>query len=71
MKEKIEVIIDKIKKDKNFMNKFKDNPVKAVEEVLDVNLPEDEINKIIDTVKAKIKLDEKDVLNKVKGLFGK
>ena len=71
MKEKIEKILDKIKNDKDFMKKFKENPVSAVEEVLGVDLPEDQINNIIETVKAKIKIDESDVLDKVKGLFGK
>lgn len=71
MKEKIEKVLDKVKNDKDFMNKFKKEPIKAVEEVLGVDLPEDQINSIIETVKAKIKLDENDVLGKVKGLFGK
>jgi len=71
MKEKIEKVLDKVKNDKNFMEKFKKNPVAAVEEVLGVDLPEDQINNIIETVKTKIKIDESDVLDKVKGLFGK
>lgn len=71
MKEKIEQVLDKVKNDKNFMEKFKKNPVTAVEEVLGVDLPEDQINNIIETVKTKIKIDESDVLGKVKGLFGK
>ena len=71
MKEKIEQVLDKVKNDKNFMEKFIKNPVAAVEEVLGVDLPEDQINNIIETVKTKIKIDESDVLGKVKGLFGK
>lgn len=70
MKEKIEQVIDKVKNDKDFMEKFKKDPVSAVEEVLGVDLPEDQINNIIETVKAKIKLDDSDLLGKVKGLFG-
>lgn len=71
MKEKIEKVLEKIKNDKDFMSKFKKDPIKAVEEVIGIDLPEDQINTIIETVKAKIKLDENDVLGKVKGLFGK
>ena len=71
MKEKIEQILNKIKNDKDFMEKFKKDPVTAVEEVIGIDLPEDQINNIIETVKAKIKIDENDVLNKVNGLFGK
>lgn len=70
MKEKIEQVLEKVKNDKDFMEKFKKNPVTAVEEVLGVDLPEDQINNIIETVKTKIKLDDSDLLGKVKGLFG-
>lgn len=71
-KEKIEEIINKVKNDKDFMNKFKANPVTAVEEILGVDLPEDEINKVIDTVKAKIAVDNgSELLDKVKGFLGK
>lgn len=71
MKEKIEEIVDKVKNDKDFMNKFKENPVKAVEEILGVDLPEDQINNVVETVKTKINLDEGGILDKVKGLFDK
>ena len=70
MKEKIEQVIDKVKNDKDFMEKFKKNPVSAVEEILGVDLPEEQINSIVETVKTKISIDESDILNKVKGLFG-
>ena len=71
MKEKIEEIIDKVKNDKDFMKKFKENPVSAVEEVLGVDLPEDQINNVVETVKAKVNLDEGGLMDKVKGLFNK
>ena len=71
MKEKIEEIVEKVKNDKDFMSKFKENPVKAVEEVLGVDLPEEQINNIVETVKAKINLDEGGLLDKVKGIFNK
>lgn len=71
-KEKIEEIVDKVKNDKDFMKKFKENPVSAVEDVLGVDLPEDEINKVIETVKAKIQVDNaSELLGKVKGFLGK
>lgn len=72
MKEKIEEIVKKVKDDKDFAKKFKENPVKAVESVLGVDLPDDQINGIIDGVKAKIQVDNAgDLLNKAKGLFNK
>ena len=45
------------KNDKNFAKKFMDDPVEALEGVLDVDLPDDQIEMIIDGIKAKIKLD--------------
>jgi len=69
MKEKIEEIVNKVKNDKNFMEKFKSNPVSAVEEVLGVDLPEDQITNIINTVKTKIDLDNLNVMDKLKNLF--
>ena len=72
MKEKIEEIVKKIKDDKDFAKKFQSNPVKAVESVLGVDLPDDQINGIIEGVKVKIKVDNAgDLLSKAKGLFNK
>ncbi len=69
IKAKIEEIVNKVKNDKNFAAEFSADPVKAVENVLGVDLPDDQINKLIDGVKAKIKAE--DVMGKVGGLFGK
>ena len=69
IKAKIEEIANKIKNDKNFAAEFSTDPVKAVEKVLGVDLPDDQINKLIDGVKAKIKTE--DVMGKVGGLRGK
>ncbi|MBE6860456.1 MAG: hypothetical protein IKL31_06755 [Ruminococcus sp.] len=54
IKEKIEEIVDKVKNDKEFEKNFKENPVKAVESVVGVDLPDDKIKPIVDGVKAKI-----------------
>lgn len=73
-KEKINEIVKKVKEDKGFANKFKDDPVKAVESVIGIDLPDDKINGIVDAVKAKLTSDNvKDTVNeigdKLKGLF--
>lgn len=57
IKEKIEELVNKVKNDKDFGDDFKKDPVKAVEGVLGINLPDEQIEKIIDGVKSKIKLD--------------
>lgn len=69
IKAKIEELVEKVKNDDNFAADFKADPVKAVEKVIGVDLPDDQINKVIDGVKAKISVD--DVKDKVGGLLGK
>jgi len=69
LKEKIEEIVEKVKNDKDFAKKFQNEPVKALEDVIGVDLPDDKINEIIMAVKAKIKLDDSKILGKLKGLF--
>ncbi len=54
IKAKIEELVEKVKNDKDFAEKFKNDPVKAVEGVLGVDLPDDQINSIIEGVKAKV-----------------
>lgn len=70
IKEKVMEVVDKVKNDKDFAAKFQSNPVKTVEEVVGVDLPDDQINQIIAGVKTKINVDNVgDVLGKFKGLF--
>lgn len=69
LKEKIEEVVAKVKADPDFAKKFQEDPVKALEGVLGIDLPDDKINDIIDAVKAKIKLDDSGLLGKIKGLF--
>ena len=72
IKEKIEAVVKKLLADKNLMEKFEKNPVKVIEELLGVDLPDDLVNKIIEGVKAKINLDKVgDALDMLGGLFGK
>ena len=72
IKEKIEELVKKLTADKNLLEKFEKNPVKVVEDLIGVDLPDDVINKIIDGVKAKISLDKVgDALKGLSGLFGK
>ena len=69
IKKKIDEIVDKVKNDKDFANKFKENPVTAVESVIGVVLPDDKINDIVTAVKTKINIDDSGIIGKVTGLF--
>lgn len=69
IKSKIDELVSKVKNDKDFSKKFRENPVKAVEGVIGMDLPDEQINKIVDGIKAKINLDE--ISGKLGGLFGK
>ena len=69
IKAKVEELVDKIKKDPKMLEKFKKNPVGVVESLLGIDLPDDQIKKVADMVKAKIDLDK--VGNLLGGLFGR
>ena len=68
IKKKIEEIVDKIKSDDGLKKQFASNPIAAIESLLGVDLPDEQIKKIVDGVKAKISLD--DIGSKLGGLFG-
>ena len=69
IKDKVDDIVDKIKSDKTLMTRFKTEPVKVVEELIGMDLPDDQIKKLADAVKAKIDLDK--IGGMLGGLFGK
>lgn len=69
IKGKIDEITGKIKGDKDLGEKFKKDPVKTVEGLVGIDLPDDQIKGIADAVKAKINLDG--IGEKLGGLFGK
>ena len=68
----IEELVEKIQKDPEVLKKFNDEPVKCLEKLLDVDLPDDQVEKLIDGIKAKLTLDKVgDILGGLGGLFGK
>lgn len=72
IKEKIEEITEKIKNSDDLMAKFKAEPIKTLEGLLGIDLPDEIIEKIVDGVKAKISLDKaSDLLGGLGGLFKK
>ena len=72
IKEKIEEIVAKVKADKNLKEKFEKNPIKVVEEIIGIDLPDELIEKVIEGAKAKLSADMVgDIASKIGGLFGK
>ncbi len=70
IKEKINEVVEKVTSDKDMKEKFEKDPIKAIEEVLGVDLPDDAVEKIVDGVKAKVAVDSiSDVASKFKKLF--
>ena len=65
-------VIEKIQSDEELMAAFKKDPVALVEKKLGIDLPNDQINALVEAIKAKIKLDDvADVAGKLLGMFGK
>ena len=58
IKEQIESIVEKLQKDKALQAQFKKDPVKAVEKLLGVDLPDDMVEKVVAGGKAKLALDD-------------
>ena len=70
-------VVAKLKADPALVKNFLADPVKTLEKTFNIDLPDDQINQIIDGVKSKIDLGSLDVkkatglLAKLKGLFGR
>ena len=72
LKDKVEEIVKKVTSDKKIAAKFKADPVSTVEELLGIDLPNDQVEKIVEAVKAKVTLDKvDDLLGGLGKLFGK
>lgn len=71
VKAKIDEIVNKVKSDPNIASKFQKDPIKTVEGILGVDLPDDVIKQVVEGVKAKINVDDiKGKLGTLGGLFG-
>lgn len=60
IKEIIENIVEEVSKNKNIKEEFEKEPVKVIERIAKVDLPDELVEKVIDGVKAKITLDKID-----------
>lgn len=72
IKAKIEEIVKKLTTDKELMAKFDKNPASVIEELVGVDLPDEQVNQLVDGIKAKLNLDKLGgALSGLGGLFGK
>ena len=72
IKAKVEELVDEIRKNPRTLKEFKENPVPVIEKLVGMDLPDDQIMKLADLVKAKIDLEKAgDLLKGLGGLFGK
>lgn len=61
--------VAKLQGDKNLLNNFTADPVKTLESLIGVDLPDEQINAVVTGIKAKLNLDS-GILGSIKGLFG-
>ena len=72
IKQKVEELVEKIQSDKTILAKFQTDPVSTVEGLIGIDLPNDQIEKLVDLVKAKIDMDKLgDAIGALGGLFGR
>ena len=64
----ISEVLKKLTNDKTLKNDFLANPVKVLEKLTGLDLPDDQINAIIAGIKAKLDVD--DIADKAKGVMG-
>ena len=58
IKAKAAELVELIKKDPSLLNQFRENPVKVVESIIGMDLPDDQIKQLAELIKAKIDLDK-------------
>jgi len=70
IKEQIGKMVEAIQNNPDIKEQFENEPVKAIESIIGVDLPDDIVEKIIDGVKAKISIDTvSQVAGAIKKLF--
>ena len=70
VKAKINEVVEKVTKDKDLKEKFQKDPIKTVEGIIGVDLPDDAMQMVVEGVKGKISLDKlSGALDSVKKLF--
>ena len=72
LQEIITKVVKTLTENEDLLKAFLDNPTKVLEKTFKVDLPDDQINAVVDAVKAKVNVDNApDAVSKLAGLFGK
>lgn len=70
IKAQINKIVEEVSKNPNIKEQFEKEPVKVIEKIVGIDLPDDVVIKIIDGVKAKMTIDGvSKAADALKGLF--
>ena len=69
IKEKAEQIVAKLRADDKLLEKFQANPAAVIEEYVGVDLPDDQVNALVEGIKAKLTADK--LTSALGGLFRK
>lgn len=67
--DKVDDVVKDLKEDDELKAKFKDDPVKTLEELTGLDLPDEKVKKVVDLIEAKI--DDADVDEKLAALGDK
>ncbi len=72
IKGKIEEVANRLKDDPALLKEFQKEPVKAVEKLLGIDIPDEQLQPLIDGIKAKLTAEDiSNVVDGLKGLFNK
>ena len=78
--DKVKEAVEKLQSDDGLMDNFKSDPIKTIECLIGIDLPDEQLKNIADMVKAKLdpngsvvenlENQAEGIIDKVKGLFG-
>lgn len=72
IKKTVNELVEKIQENPKLLQQFKTEPLKVIETLIGMDLPDDQIEKVVELVKAKLDMDKvSDMLGGLGGLFGK
>ena len=72
IKAKINELVEKIKNNPDLLKQFKSDPIKVIEGLIGIDLPDEQLKAVAEGVKAKISLDSLgDIAGKLGGILGK